>query len=414
MIRVSRRPSRRETCVTGGTVAFPQENKGMDPKLTRDTLKKLIEIEHCRCVSLYLTTAEAGIETLRGATRLKQLLKQAREQLISSGLKGHSAAAFLQPASDLLDEYPFWQMQRRGLALFITSRFFRGFQLPYPVRDGAIVSTCFHLKPLLPFVSDDQQFLLLAVSLNRVRMFRGGRYEFDELEIEGLPGSAEEALRFDDPKKSLQTHAGAPIGSQGLPSGIVHGHGAAREHSDQYTRRFFERLGTGLQDFLKQEDAPLVLASVDHYLPLLREVTRYPHVVDDVLSGNQDETPPDELHRKGWELVKPRMESRHNRLREVVEAGLANNRATSDVEEAVAAALHGRAQTCFVTMDHKIWGAVDDTTAEVRYLAPADLHARDLLDLTATKTFLHGGDIVPVPTTASVPGGTAVAVQMRY
>ncbi|MEO6887603.1 MAG: hypothetical protein ABI456_01165 [Ktedonobacteraceae bacterium] len=44
--------------------------------------------------------------------------------------------------------------------------------------------------------------------------------------------------------------------------------------------RYFQRINRGLQSVLRGERAPLVLAGVEHLLPIYRKVNTYAHVLD--------------------------------------------------------------------------------------------------------------------------------------
>ena len=71
-------------------------------------------------------------------------------------------------------------------------------------------------------------------------------------------------------------------------------------------RRFFRAIDESLRDHLGDETAPLVLASVQEYLPYYKEVNQYPHLVEtQVVPGNPENTQLSDLHQKTWELVAP-------------------------------------------------------------------------------------------------------------
>lgn len=381
--------------------------------LALDDLKLLVESGEGPCVSLYMPTERAGKETLQNPTRLRNLLREARERLLGMQVKPREADELLQPATDLLDDYPFWQGQEAGLALLLSKGFFRGFKLPHPAAAQAIVGHDFHLKPLLPLVAQDGHFLILALSRKAVNLYRANRYAIEEIPLANVVQSEAEALKFDDPEKSLQVHPGKP-GSRGEQTGIIHGHGAAKEDTKERTLRYFQEITRGLHPYLRDERAPLILAGVDYYLPLFREANDYPHLLQDVVPGNPDEVSAEELRRAAWEKVEPIFQQTRQQAAATIEAGLAKDQATTDVEKAVAAACHGRAGNCFVALDEACWGRFDFQTARVEWLSPDDAHARDVLDLAAVQTILNGGEVFVVPKAAEVPGGGPIAVLLRF
>ncbi|NLW68619.1 MAG: hypothetical protein GXY28_12565, partial [Bacteriovoracaceae bacterium] len=68
------------------------------------------------CVSIYLPTHRAGMETQQGAIRLKNLLKKAEELRPLTSLRPAQMRALLEPAQNLITDTLFWQYQDEGLA----------------------------------------------------------------------------------------------------------------------------------------------------------------------------------------------------------------------------------------------------------------------------------------------------------
>jgi hypothetical protein len=163
--------------------------------LTRQELKTLFEQRGEACVSLYMTTHRAGADVQQDPIRLKNLLREAEVTLNTMGLRSPEAGELLEPAQDLLGDSEFWQHQSEGLALFLSSRSFNAYRLPFEFEELVVVTNRFHVKPLLPLLSGDGRFYVLALSQNEVRLLQGTRYSVDEIELEDVPKSLVEALR---------------------------------------------------------------------------------------------------------------------------------------------------------------------------------------------------------------------------
>ena len=372
--------------------------------LSLNELKVLVQAESNCSVSIYLSPDQAG------STRLKNLLREIKEQLQQAGLAGTSAHAFLEPVRDLVGQEIFWRLQEQGLALFLTAGFFAGYQVPYAVPEQAVVADGFHLKPLLPLVAHDGLFFILALSRNAVRLYRAGRYAIGEVPLEGVVQTHAEALPFDDPRKSLGVRRTQP-GFQASP--VIHGHGASRQESKEKMLRYFRLVNDGLWPYLRNEQAPLLLAGAEYHLPLFRQATRYPYLLEETVSGNPEKTSPDQLRQQGWELVRPQFEQAREKARVAIERGLCKDQAKDDLEEAVLAACQGRVDKCFVALDHESWGAFDSDKQTLKRMRPHAPQARDLLDLAATQTLVQGGKVFPVSSAAAVPGRGPLAVLLR-
>ena len=89
---------------------------------TRDNFNELSTVHDPHCISIYIPTAESGVEVDEGHAKitLKNALKQVEQELRNYEMDDHSIEAYLKPAKYLLDEVHFWRNQSQGLAIFLT------------------------------------------------------------------------------------------------------------------------------------------------------------------------------------------------------------------------------------------------------------------------------------------------------
>ena len=188
--------------------------------LSKEELTALAEQQTSLAVSIFMLTHRVGREVQQNPIRLKNLLAEARQKLIDRGLRSPEANQFLEPAQTLVEDNGFWQHQRDGLAIFVTPGLFRTYRLPLPFEEQVVVNNHFYLKPVLPLLKDEGYFYILALSQNEVRLLRGTPYSVIEVEVEDMPQSLAEALKYDEPEKQLQFHTNTP-GHARRPSGAV-------------------------------------------------------------------------------------------------------------------------------------------------------------------------------------------------
>ena len=376
--------------------------------LSRAELETLIEEPEGLCVSIFLPTHRAGAQTQQDPIRFKNLLREAEAQLLVKELRAPETEELLRPARELLDDSVFWQHQSDGLAVFLSAGVFRYYRLPLNFEDLAVVADRYYLKPLLPLLTGDGQFYILALSQNEVRFLRATRHSVSEVELEDVPESLADTLRYDDQEKQLQFHTGT-AGGRGGRAAIFHGHEPDDPKDD--ILRYFRQIDRGVQELLKGSQAPLVLAGVDYLLPIYREVSRYPHTIDEGVTGNPENLRPEELHERAWDAVRTRFsEAQRNataRYRQLAGTG----QASRDVREIVAAAYYGRVETLFAASGAQQWGVFDPDTGEV------DLHEEpeggDLLEFAAIQTVLHHGTVY-VTNPDNMPADAAAASVFRY
>ncbi len=320
---------------------------------------------------------------------MKNLLVESESKLQDAGMDQRDIGPMLAPAYELLDNERFWRHQSQGLALFITPSTFRMYRLPLEFESLAVVTQPFHLKPLLSLFFENRYFYILALSQNQVRLFQATRYHITEVPLEGVPTSLEEALKYDDPEVQLNFHNVSGDGS--IPT--YHGHGVDTTYGKEGIQRFFEKVHRGLHDYLNQEDAPLVLASVEYLQPIYREINTYPHLMDAGIDGNPDAAQPDELRQQAWSIVSSLIEKSHQEAITQFHNMKGTNKASDQLDQLVAAAVRGQVEVLFTTANSHCWGQFDPATGTIERHDQPQPQDQDLLDMAAVKTYLQGGQV---------------------
>lgn len=379
----------------------------------KEDLLKLMDREGETSLSFYMPMAKAGKDTLQNPNRLKQLLREALVRLREIGMEETQATQLLQPAEDLLKEYEFWQHQEDGLVLFLSHSLFGAMKVPYTLPHYVAVANAFHLKPLLPYLAEDHPFYLLSLSGNQITFYEASRFHIEKKDIKDLPGSMEEALRFDDPEQSLQYHSGG-TDSSGNPITIRHGQGGYKDNKDDRLFRFFQTIDRALHPVLQGQSVPLVLAGVDYYIPIFREANTYPHLMNNNISGNPEHLDPRNLREQGWAIVKPLIDRQKRESLQKLEFALAKNQGANTIERVVPASLHGQISTCFISLNDQQWGTVNEQTDAVELLEKPHHCSKDLLDLVAVHTLAHRGVVYPMKSATEIPGRKPIAAIFRY
>jgi Bacterial archaeo-eukaryotic release factor family 7 len=377
-----------------------------------DELAILTAEGNTNCVSIYMPTYKMSTETLQNPIRFKNLMREAEEKLIANGMRPQDARDLLLPAQEL-DEYDFWQHQSNGLAIFISKHLFSYYTVPIDFLELVVVTDRFHLKPLISLLTGDGQFYILALSQNLVRLFQGTRYSISEIELEDVPTSMAEALKYDDPEKSLQFHTGTPQGGSGSRAAIFHGHGAGNDDEKENILRYFRCVDKGLQELLKGQKAYLVLAGVDYLLPIYKQANSYSNLIDEGVTGNPDQLKAEELHAQAWQIVQPYFEAAQDEAIAYYKANLGTGKTANTIQEVVLAAYYQRIESLFVPLGQQKWGMFNSETSNLEIHSEQEAGDEDLMDLAALHTILNGGTVYAV-TSEKVPGNAKLAAILRY
>jgi hypothetical protein len=380
---------------------------------TTANLKALLSERETPCISIYLPTHRAMPDTTQDPIRYRNLINEAERQLLKTGRKPAQVETLLGRARALLDEINFWTYQSDGLAVFLSPRSFEHFRLPLSFKELLVVADHFHVKPILPLLTSDGYFYILALSQKRVRFYRATRSGLREIEIPGVPQTMEAAMAGDTGERMMQIHTFPSGAAGGQSARMFHGHGADSETQKDMVQRYFRRIDRGLHELLQNATAPLILAGVEYLHPLYRTVNSYKYMADVGVFGNPDNWSGAELHRQAWTAIQPHFErTRTDALRRFDEArGL--HRASASLEEIVPAAHTGRVSTLFAATGTQQWGTFNPQTGTVILESGPRAGNEDLLNLATVQTLLAGGRVFAL-TPDEMPEGQAVAGVFRY
>jgi hypothetical protein len=382
--------------------------------LTLEQVKQLSQVSQYPCISIFMPTHRAGPDIQQDPIRFKNLLREAEQWLLDSGMGAREAGKFLEPAQALLDDGYFWRHQWDGLAMYIAQADFHTYRLPFSVEESLIVAGAYYVKPILPLFTNNGHYYLLAFSQNDVRLFEGTRYTIGQIDLpEGTPQSLDDTFQSDDPEKQLQFHTGTIQG--GIRSAVYHGHGAGDEEQKERIERSLNLVDAALKEILREQQAPLVLAGVDYLLPIYRKVSEYATIMEEGITGNPEELTPQELQKAAWPIVEDYfrrdMQNVIAQFRQLAGTGLA----TEGIEEIVAAAHRGRVDKLILPTDVQVWGTFDPETSKVVHHQDGQRQDNDLalLDFAAMQTLRNGGKVYALPS-EEMPTTSSVLAVFRY
>ncbi|MGG6293352.1 hypothetical protein ACQ4M4_02920 [Leptolyngbya sp. AN02str] len=382
-----------------------------------DELKELAEQHHEMCVSVYMPMIRLGAEVQQNPIRFKNVMRsvETKVQEYRRDISSAEMSSLLRPAQGL-DQDEFWQHQEEGLALFLAEGFFRYYRLPLPFEELVMVSDRFHLKPLMPLLTGDGQFYILALSQQQIRLYEGSRYSVQELEVEDLPQDIHEVLQYDETSREGQFRLGTSPGTGrgSHRAGSFHGQGSPdRDDQKRNILQFFHQVDKVVHEFLGTQQAPLVLAGVDYLLPVYHEANTYPHLMDEGISESPKVMKPEELHTLAWAIAEPYYTHAQQDAVELYQELATTEKATSKLEDVVSAAYYGRVEQLFVAVGEQKWGKFDPATNELQLHADAEPGDEDLLNAAAIQTLLNSGTVYALEP-GQVPDDAPVAAIFRY
>ncbi|MGD0957713.1 MAG: hypothetical protein ABR953_12930 [Candidatus Acidiferrales bacterium] len=360
------------------------------------------------CISIFMSdnTPVGGMKQV--LTRLKNLLKTAE-----SSFQGF--AMTVGEAEDLLKSH--WRSVQdnepvhpgtEGVAIFMSRNFFGRCHLPVAAIERVVVGREFFIRPLLAFVPTNDRFFVLALSQKHVKLFEGSRRGIRERTMKEVPESLREDLQGLHFERRYQMHtASSPASRQ---KGAVY-HGPSLDSKDRLVH-FFRDIDRGVAASLKGQQAPLVVASVDYLFPIYKEANTYPHLLEEMVTGNPDLLSPYALHAASWRIIEKQLSETRARAFAVYQAHANSSRTSSNLRKVVTAAERGLVRFLFLPSEGEQWGLLaDPETVHVHSgYEPGD---DELLNLAAILTIRRGGHVYVVPPN-ELPEGAEVTAVFRF
>lgn len=343
-------------------------------------LRALISHKGKWCVSMYMPTHHVGSDQQQDQVRLKNVLAEAEVKLLANGLRRPKVQQLMQPAEDLLGDKDFWLHQGDGLAIFLSNDFSATYRLASRFEPLLVINKSFHTKPLYPILNRVGKFYLLFISFNHIRLFEATADAIHEIDLD-FPASLDEVQEVDDPK----------------------------------ILRFFQAANQRLQDLLKGRQRPMILAGVEHVLPIFREVCTYENVLNDHLPGNPNQGDLKELHQEAYQIAAPVFEEGQKKAFERYKQleGQQSGLAVSDLKTALRAATSGQVESLFVPLNEQKSGHYDMEYNALKLANASGYESEDLLDLAAAETILNSGQVFAIPRD-QLPGHGDLAAILRF
>lgn len=360
-------------------------------------MQSLINLREPGCVSLYLPTTPLTNDAQGDRIQLRNLAKEALEQLAAIKAPKKVIDWIAEEAGDLEQDDEFWKRQAHSLAVFISPSWSRTFRLANRLQPCVEVSDRFHLKPLLRAVSFANRAFVLALSENEVKLYEIGADSRPlEIRLDGLPKDAASAVG----KSSINDPA---------PSGRIQGGEGQKVRLKQYARK----IDAALRPLLSGQHTPLILAATQTVASIYRSVNSYPHLLSGLIEGT-----PDKLHWEDIDAGARKLIDQHHadelaHFKAVFTQRGQKGRATTQIADAARAATFGAVETLLVDMDREVHGLVSDEDGKVEFAEQETANNYDVLDEIARRV-IHGGGRVIAVRQADLPANAQLAAILRY
>lgn len=376
--------------------------------ITRDIILDIIEHAGEKSISIYLPTHKAGEEVQQDPIRLKNKLSDIATELSESGMKENKIDQLLEEPRKLLDQPLFWQHSDKGLALFITEDYFEYFRVPLDFKPRYLIDNYFLVTPLLPMITLEGTFCILAVSQKNTRLLKATRDSVEELPLKDSPTSIEEFKKYDVVQRNLQHHSG-----QGQGPAIFHGQGSGNDYDRKIVVEYLKTIENEVTNTLRKRNDPLILAGVDEAVSIYRKANHYSRLLDSNIMGNPDPKSNEEVRDEGWKIIKSYfLKDMYSDIERFGHLSGTMKR-SEDLSYIVEGAYYGKVDSLFIPIGEHSWGQFDEENDVVHLSHEQRNGEHDLINLAAIKTITQGGDVYALQKD-EMPNNSYIAAIFRY
>lgn len=382
--------------------------------ISKDEFKELISYSGECCISIFMPAHRSGVAVneKQDPIILKNQLQAAALQLRDRGLTGEKIEGLLQQGYELYNNEIFWNNQLDGLAVFIGDDFFKVVQLPFEVKEELYINNSFLVSPLLPAISNYEQFYLLVLSKHDAKFYQGNAFGLQKIEVEGLPNGMDDVVHFEEKEGRQLNRAGSGNGSE--RGANLHGHGEGQPGDKENIAIYFQEVDKTLfSEVLHDKHAPLVLAGVEYLIPIYKSISKYKNIAEEPITGNHDRDGLNALFVQAREKVAPYFEQEVNKALQNYYNQVATPLTSSLPEKVVPASAYAQVGDLFICKDEHVWGTfnADDNQLQIH----ADKQEGDdcLLNKAAINTFVNGGSVYLLEP-EKMPKESIIAASLRF
>jgi hypothetical protein len=387
----------------------------MSEHLSRETLTQLLNVAEQPCLSLYMPTHRAFPEREQDPIRFKNLVRELREHA-QARFPDQAIDDLLRPFEAFQDDRDFWNHPRGGVAMLGGRDFFKVFTLFRSVPERAIANVHPHIAPLLRIIQSGDQYQVLALTRDEVRLFEGNRDQLIEVELaEGVPRNTVEALgsELTDGDQSGRPDGFGAASDRGDPFMHESGGSGKQAEIDLDRERFFRAVDRAIiEHHSRQSGLPLILAALPENQAAFRDVSHNQQLIEAAVSIDQSALDVEQLRERCWQAMSSQYASRLDGLLDQYGAARGKGLAGDDLGEIGRASFSGRIATLLVEADRVQPGKLDHNSGQVT-LMDGEADKPDVLDELALHAMRNGAEVIVVPA-ERMPARSGAAAVYRF
>lgn len=361
-------------------------------------------------ISIYQPGERDSSTSKQDLIRFKNAMREV-ENSLKKEYDDDLVAKRMKPLIDLYEDRIFWNNVQDGVAVLSDEEDTIVYKLKRPVKELAVVSDSFHIKPLIRNFQSADRYHLLGISRDEFQLYEGNRYGFEKVDLgEDTPNTLEEILGKELTEPHLTSAAYGGVG--GTP--MFHGHGGKKDEVEIDTERFFKYVDKFILDeYSTVERIPLVLVALNEHQGEFRKISHNKYLLDEGINLNFDALDKEQLKKTFWENLEPHYIRKTKELVDRFETSRAQDLGSSDLVQVARASVENRIGTLLIEADREIGGKLNKETGEITEGRITKPNFDDILDDIGEMVLKNKGEVIVLPK-GRMPSDTGVAAIYRF
>ena len=307
-------------------------------------------------------------------SQLKEIIEEAKE-FLEPAQNTEQMNKFLEPLVSVLNDGRIMNSMKGNVGIFRTEDSFRILNIPVTVEKQIHVASSFHVKPLLKWMQQDRDFLILGLNRESVHLYMASQTTMNKLSTVVMP----DFFKIETDLK------GKPDRKQS-------------KHISQNRERFFNWLNQWLEQRTQNSDLMLFLAGDKFLVEGFIKKNKYKNVIKTPVMLRFTEQNINEICNCIRIVLKEDSEKVLERALLEFRIAEDQNRVKKNLFQVAKAAVQGRIKKLIVADGINIYGKIDNTTGGLS-IHPFDLDHEDddILDDLAQTVLANGGDVILAP-----------------
>jgi hypothetical protein len=299
------------------------------------------------CVSIILPTHRLSPERRVDNLKLKNSITAAK-QLLQYKYTVSNIQILMEAIDEIYDTIDF-SHNSDGLGIYISSDIKLAVQFPFPVEEKVMVGDSFEIRDLLYKDNFSVPYLVILLSKNQIRLFKGLLDELEEIIDESFPLSYEEEYEYNPP-------------SRGTP------------FTGHTTVRNFEKEKSSLQEIRFQQfchkadkllnqyvtTLPIILLGVEKDIAWFQKVSAHSTNLVLTIDGNYDYLNQKQLTDIIWPVMFEHLQHQRALLIKELDEKLGGHLVVSGIQNVWQATKEGKAFKLLVEKDFRKSGFITD------------------------------------------------------